>query len=704
MINGIKYKKGGRMKFILPTILLLFVACNTPVKQQQSIKKSDYVDPFMCTSGEHGHTDPAAAVPFGMVKPAPDSDPIGYSGYDFSAEKVLGFSNTRFSGVGCRGVGGNIRVLPFVLNEDTVRIPTTLKLDKSSEIASVGYYSAILENKVQVELTATRQVAFHRYTFPESDYAGFIIDLASSFVGHNYEEHRIDESGIISGKISSQNICNKGDYTLYFALSIDKEKTKITSNKSKIEIKFSTLKSEEVLIRCALSVVSVENAKANLKAQASRSFASVQKDAVNSWEKILQVVDIETPNNVLKRKFYTHLYHVTQTPFIIQDQEGEYRGSDGKLYKTKQKNHFHGWSVWDTFRTKLPLFSLLYREHYIDMMSSLGELYKQGKVDWSTPTEPFLTVRTEHAITVLLDAARKDLLNYSLQDIYPQLQKEIKNLSFETPDKILESSYDLWAMAKIAENLGYIEDANIYLAKAYEYQKVWDEKFKIMGKDADIMGGADLYQGTIWQYRWFVPFDIRGIQEKLGGKDIFEEQLDYFFNNNLFNVGNQPDIQVPFLYLYTDSPWKTQKLVHQILTEPTVNRYGSKMFEHPIIREVFLDSPEGYITDMDDDAGTMSGWYIFASMGIYPVCPGEPFYALSSPLFEKTTIHIDTKKTFVIHADGLSDKNIYIQSAMLNGKQLDRAWIKHNEIISGGELIFKMGADPNKKWGLKDQI
>ncbi len=692
------------MKLILLVISLLFAACNSQTNQQESIKKSDFVDPFMCTSGEHGHTDPAAAVPFGMVKPAPDSDPLGYSGYDFSARRVLGFSNTRFSGVGCQGVGGNLRVLPFVLTKSSQKIPISLKLDKSSEIASAGYYSVALENNVHVELTATRQVAFHKYTFPKSEYAGLVIDLASGFVGNNYEKHKIGENGIISGVISSPGICDKGNYTIYFALKVDKEGAKITSEGSKIKIEFSTLNSQEAIVHCALSVVSVQNAQANLKAQNNVSFASVKEDAADEWEKILSVVDIKTPDKVLKRKFYTSLYHVTQTPFIIQDQGGEYRGSDGKRYKTKQKNYFFGWSVWDTFRTKLPLLSLLYPEYYKDMMSSLGELYKQGKVNWSTPTEPFLTVRTEHSVTILLDALRKNLLNYSLEDIYPQMQVEMKNLSFKTPDKILESSYDLWSMAEIAKNLGHIDDAKTYLSKAYEYKKVWNRKFKVMGKDADIMGGAGLYQGTLWQYRWFVPFDIRGIQKMLGGKHVFEKQLDYFFANHLFNVGNEPDIQVPFLYVYTDAPWKTQKLVHQILTEPTINRYGSRKFKKPIVREVFLDSPKGYIADMDDDAGAMAGWYVFASMGIFPVCPGKPVFALCSPLYEKTTIDVGAGKTFVIQADGVSNKNFYIQSATLNGKKLERAWIKYDEIVSGGKLIFKMGASPNKKWGLKEQL
>ncbi|OQY00308.1 MAG: hypothetical protein B6I20_08950 [Bacteroidetes bacterium 4572_117] len=387
----VKLIKTNSTKLFLIIISFLFIACSQQINKKGNSKKSDFVDPFMCTSSEHGHTDPAAAVPFGMAKPAPDSDPLGYSGYDFSAKKVLGFSNTRFSGVGCRGVGGNIRILPFVISDDTSAIPKSLKLDKNTEKASVGYYSVSLENKVKVSLTATNQVAFHKYTFPESENAGLFIDLASSFVGHNYQEHLVDEAGIVSGKISSRNICNKGDYTLYFALSTDKKDSKIISNNSKIKIEFSAQKNEEVLVRCALSVVSAENAKTKLKKQANVPFDVVHKNAINKWEEILQVVDVETKDSVVKRMFYTHLYHATQTPFIIQDQDGQYRGSDGKLYKTKQKNHFHGWSVWDTFRTKLPLFSLFYREHYIDMMTSLSELYKQGKVDWSTPTEPYKT-------------------------------------------------------------------------------------------------------------------------------------------------------------------------------------------------------------------------------------------------------------------------------------------------------------------------
>lgn len=687
-----------RLIFLLAG-LILSVGCSQ-INNQINGKKNDLVDPFICTSGEHGHTDPAAGIPFGMAKPAPDSDPLGYSGYDFSSKKVLGFSNTRFSGVGCGGVGGNLRILPFIINKNFQKIPHSLSFDKKTEIATPGYYSVVLENNVHVELTATRQVAFHKYTFPKLSKAGLVIDLASSFVGTNYEKHSIDKNEVISGEVSSREICDKGNYLFYFALKTNCDKCKITQNGSKIKIEFSTLNNQVVVVRCALSVVSVKNAKANLKEQENRTFNSVKEDAAKAWEKILNVVDIETNDKALQRKFYTALYHVTQTPFIIQDKNGEYRGSDGKLYSTR-KNYFYGWSIWDTFRTKLPLMSILYPKYYIDMMNSLMELYKQGKVDWSTQTEPFLTVRNEHSIIILLDAFNKNLLDHSLKDIYPQMKTEINNLSFATPDKCLESSYDLWSMSEIANKLGYLEDSKSFSSKAFDYKKVWNKKFKSIGKDGDSLGGGGLYQGTLWQYRWFVPFDIKGIQKELGGKDIFEKKLDYYFANNLHNIGNEPDIQVPFLYVYTNSPWKTQKIVNKILTKKTVNRYGSSKFKNPIVREVFLDNPQGYITDMDDDAGAMAAWYIFASIGIYPVFVGEPFYVLCSPLYKKTVLHLNAGKTFVIQAEGLNKENVYIQSATLDGKLLDRAWIKHDEIMAGGKLIFKMGATPNKKWGLK---
>lgn len=534
--------------------LLLFASCTSDQKNvKEERDNARFIDPFICTADDHGQTDVAAAVPFGMVKPCPDTNPLGHSGYDYNSKEIFGFSHIRFSGMGCRGVGGNIRVLPFA-NCDT--LPQKSGYIKDSEIAKPGYYSVLLDENIKAELTATNKVAFHRYTFPVSKNSGLSVDLASSFVAHLSEQHQIDKTGILSGKVESVNVCKLAKYSFYYALYISKKAVHIEELNSKVIYRFATDEGEEINLWCALSVISAEQAKTTLKEEMNLQFSEVKEAAYSRWNDLVNIVDLETDDESVKHLFYTHLYHATQSPFLISEKDGSYRGSDGKVYENTLNTYYHGWSIWDTFRSKLPLLSLLYPNKYVELMSSLGELYKQGKVDWVTETEPFISIRTEHSIVVLLDAYRKGLLNYSLEEIYPSLIDEAENLPFKSPDNVLESSYDLWALSEIARDLGYDEDAKEYLERAMNYQSLWKEKFLHMDENSDIMHGDGLYEGTLWQYRWFVPFDITGIQELIGGKDIFESQLDYFFENELFNIGNQPDIQVPYLYAYTNSPGK----------------------------------------------------------------------------------------------------------------------------------------------------
>ncbi len=684
--------------YLLISAFVLLVSCQNS-QQQEKINNADYIDPFICTADDRGQTDVTAGVPFGMVKPCPDTDPVAHSGYDYSAPEITGFSHTRFSGVGCRGVGGNIRVLPFALN-GVDSIPTKTGYIKDTEIAKAGYYSVTLENNIKTELTGTGQVAFHRYTFPQSTKSGFSIDLASSFAGHISEEHQLDNQNMLTGKITSVNVCRLGVYSFYYALSIDKEDFNLIQDGSKLYFVFETDENELVKMNCALSAVDTESAVKKLKQAKKESFDTVVKTAYNKWNELVNVVDVQTDDESLKRLFYTHLYHATQSPFVISENDGRYRGSDDKIYENKTSPYYHGWSIWDTFRSKLPLLSFLYPEEYSIMLNSIGELYKQGKPDWATETEPFITIRTEHSMTVLLEAHRKGLLNYSLDDVYTFLQQEADSLPFKSPDNVLESSFDLWALSEIAGDLGYEEDQKKYLEMAYDYKDTWKDKFMIMDENSDIMHGDGLYEGTLWQYRWFVPFDIAGIQELLGGKEIFEEQLDYFFDNELFNIGNQPDIQVPYLYAYTNSPWKTQRLVHKLLTKPTANWYGThEKREMPEVRKIFMDSPKGYIKEMDDDAGTMSAWYVWSSMGLYPVFPGSTDLVITTPLFDKTTISLPNSQ-LIIETKNLSETNIYIQNVHFNGEEIKSCIIDFNKLVKGGHLEIELGDTPNKKWGV----
>nr|WP_299340610.1 GH92 family glycosyl hydrolase [Allomuricauda sp.] len=678
----------------------MFWACKEQIQEEAKNQNGlvGFIDPFISTADDHGQTDPAAAIPFGMVKPAPDTYPLAHSGYDYSSDEILGFSNTRFSGVGCRGTGGNIRILPLVLdNLDT--IPKTIKMEKTSEIAQAGYYKVALQNGVTCQLTATRQVSYHKYTFPKTMNAGLKIDLASSFSAFNYEKHTVLPNGMITGEIAAATVCNEGNYTFFYALSIDKDKVKIDENGSVLIYSFSTSSNEEILVHCSLSTVSVDHAMNNLKNAQAHSFENIVELAKTDWENHMQKVVVETDDLSKKRLFYTHLYHTLQTPFIIDEPNNIYRGSDGKLYKTDNRNYYHGWSIWDTFRTKMPLFSLLYPNKFKDITVSLKALYKQGKVDWATETEPFLTVRTEHAIIVLLDAHRKGLLPFSLLDVYEELKQEALGYSYRSPDQILESSYDSWALAQIASELGFDDDTNTYLNKAMDYKSIWREKFKTMDEKSDIMHGDGLYEGTLWQYRWLVPFDINGIQKMMGGKKEFENQLDRFFEEELFNIGNQPDIQVPYLYAYTESPWKTQKLVHTLLNEETNNWYGThEKWSTPITRKIFKDDPEGFVKEMDDDAGTMSSWYIWSTLGLYPIFPGSTEMALTTPQFKKITIET-TEKPLQIIAKELSEENIFIQKVFWNGAEINTSIIDFNSVAKGGTLIFELGNTPNKNWG-----
>ncbi|TKG88743.1 glycoside hydrolase family 92 protein [Puteibacter caeruleilacunae] len=671
-------------------VLCAFCACNA----QKEKSNAYHINPFICTGGDHGQTDVAAAVPFGMVKPCPDSDPINHSGYNFESDKIFGFSNTRFSGVGCKGTGGNLRIIPFV---DPINIdkPGSFKIDKSTEIAVPGYYSVQLENGIKAELTATRQIAIHRYHFPANVKQGILIDLASSFMKTLNVDFTIKDN-IILGDVKCTNVCDKGKYKFYFAIKVDGD-LMLVKKGNKVFAEFQHEEKSIIDTYVSVSTVSSENAYQTLIKE-QPEFNASRKAAFKAWAELVDVVDIETDDIEQKQLFYTHLYHVAQSPFVVQDFNGQYRGSDEKIYQLPNgEDHYFGWSVWDTFRSKHPLLSVLYPEQYTNILASMCTLYQQGKQPWATQTEPYPTIRTEHTVVLLLDGLRKGLLDFDLNEIYYSIKNEIDNqLEWHSPGHILESSYDSWAFAQIAKVLGHEEDYKHYMDIAMNYRETWNKVFMKLEDDADKMHARGIYEGTLWQYRWFVPFDIEGIQTMLGGKEVFEKQLDEFFEKELFNVGNQPDIQVPFLYNYTNSPWKSQQLVQKLLTGELNNWYGTHFKrKEPEFRKIFQTTPQGYITQMDDDAGTMSGWYLLASLGLYQTCPGESYFWVTIPLYKSCTIKLPHGKTFTMKVEGPRSENAKITELVLNGKKLNNLSIDYSDIYNGGTLVVKTCEDLN---------
>ncbi len=301
---------------------------------------------------------------------------------------------------------------------------------------------------------------------------------------------------------------------------------------------------------------------------------------------------------------------------------------------------------------------------------------------------------------VILDAYRKNLIKEPLIYYLSQFVKEADSIVLDSPDKMLEGCYDFWSVAELAKELGEKAVEEKFRTKSFSYRDMWKKKFLVMNKNSDIMHGDGLYEGTLWQYRWFVPYDIQWVENTIGSKEKMISQLDYFFEHNLFNIGNQPDIQVPFLYYFLGESSKSQELVRKLLLEPTVNYYGThKKWDEPYIGKVFRDDPEGFLKEMDDDAGTMSAWFVLASIGLFPVCVGKPDFWILPPVFNSVTINLPGNKKFIIKNIKASEKNIYINRVLLNGKTLNRSYIKYSEIMNGGLLELYLSNKPLSDWG-----
>ncbi|RIH65569.1 glycoside hydrolase family 92 protein [Mariniphaga sediminis] len=678
-------------KILIATLSILLSA-------SASFSKSvaDYVDLFICTAGDNGQLDPAACVPFGMVKLGPDTNPQNHSGYDFNAKEITGFSHNRIGGVGCNGAGGNLRFLPGIGNMNIQGTP----LKKETEKASPCYYSVEFSNNIIAELTATNQTGIHKYTYPETDEAFVIVDIGSSFaelVSSSYEPISAQEFNVT---VSAKNVCNRGQYTVHYHVWSNKKLNLAKQEGNKLYFEFETKPKKETLFYVTTSTISTGHAKAEWEnVTKNTTFEQARLSGYNQWEDLLSRIIVEGKEEY-KTLFYTHLYHIFLNPVKTENYLKEFKATDGKVYKSDHYDHYDSWSMWDNFRNKFSLYSLIIPDISSDVAYSLIDLYKYGKYPWSGNNEPVPTVRTEHTIITLLDLYQRGIDFKVDNQTYRKMAEEIETIQSHSPDQKLEQSYDFWALAKFADLTGKADDSRRYMQKSQEYKKIWKEKFLPITEKSDIMHGDGLYEGTLWQYRWHVQFDVDGIIEMIGSKEKYAEQLEFFFDNHLYNHGNQPDIHVPFMFNFGTKPWLTQKWTNKILTKSMIQYYGTHdKWPEPYRGRIYKAEPAGYFPEMDDDEGTMSGWYVLASMGFYPVLVGEPVFQLSTPIFEKITIRLPHNKKFTIEVKGLSDQNFYIDTVELNGQPFSKSNISHKDIIDGGTLTFNVSDTPNKKFG-----
>ena len=719
------------LKTIAFPILFLFVIIAGCQPNGQEYLK--LVDPFIGT-GADGNTWPAASMPFGGVQLGPDTRLNSCGGYASADSIIQGFTHTHLNGVG-EPEYRDVLLMPFI--GKTFWNPMGpgkngygSYFSHHEEKASPGYYSVFLKSSgIKAEMTATLRTGFHKYTFPQSDSARIMIDLAYPFGAEVLNIRKVSDTEIEGLRRSHGWAWDQYVYFVarfskpYSSLEIAvndtvrKELTETSGKNIKEVVGFHTKANEPVLVKVGISAVSTEGARKNLDAEiAGWDFDGTRKLAEKAWAKELSKVRIEGGTEVQRKIFYTSMYHAHLSPCTFSDVDGQYRGVDHNVHVSKKTPHYTVFSLWDTYRALHPFFTITDQKRTNEFISSLLQMYDDGG---RLPMWPLAGNYTDdmlgyHAVPVIADAYMKGIRGYDVEKAFTAMKhsaemdklglkyyKQIGFLPFdrqgESVSKTLEYCYDDWCISQVAKAMNKQEDYEVYQHRAHYWENVFDSSVGfVRGKSYDRQWLAPFdptvnsaySEGNAFQYM-YVPHDVDGLVAKFGSDQAFGVWLDTLFNLKSkrsdrgsigqYWHGNEPGQQLPYLYNYAGQAWKTQKLVNRILNE------------------LYTAEPDGIAGN--DDCGQISAWYILSSMGFYPVAPGQTFYAIGSPLFSKATIRLENGKTFVIKANSISSENIYIQSAKLNGKDYTKSYLEHNDIMNGGELVFEMGPKPNEQWG-----
>ena len=702
----------------------------------------NYVNPFIGTGG-HGHTYPGATMPFGMMQLSPDTRLDGWdgcSGYHYSDNYIYGFSHTHLSGTGVSDYG-DVLLMPtnaiHFNNGSDGELGYRASFSHDNEIAQPGYYKVHLDSTdIDVELTVSKRSGIHKYQFPSGDNQYVILDLDHRDEVLDYKIQKINDN-TISGYRHSKAWAT--DQRLYYHIEFShpiksmtyeengmpiSKNYKFQSNKAAVE--FDNPNNETVYVKVGISAVDELGAKNNLyKEIQSKTFDQVKNEAQAVWETQLEKIVIESTNTDYKTTFYTALYHTMIAPNLYQDIDGRYRGMDLEIHETKDFDYYTVFSLWDTYRAAHPLYTIIEQERTSDFINTFLAKYDEGGIMpiWDLSANYTGCMIGYHAVPVISDAYMKGIRSYDVEKAFDAMThsatrdklglKSYKEFGFipveeesESVSKTLEYAYDDWTIAQMAKAMGKDEDYKTYSERAQYYKNIFDPESKFMrGRFRNTwFAPFDPYEvnfnyteANSWQYSFYVPQDITGFMNLLGGKEQLEAQLDELFiakaetsGRNQADItgligqyahGNEPSHHMAYLYNFAGKPHKTMEKVHQILTE------------------LYKNEPDGI--SGNEDCGQMSAWYVFSSMGFYPVTPGSNEYIIGTPLFDKVTINIENSKQFTIAANNLSDSNKYIEYAYLNGEQLDKTFITHEDIINGGTLEFQMTDNPSV-WGSRD--
>jgi len=610
----------------------------------------------------------------------------------------------------------------------------------SRESASAGFYAVHLNDyDIYVALTATERVGFHKYLFPKSKDAHILIDLKESITSEKILESEVNivNDSVIEGYRRTRGWAR--DHYLYFyakfskpfkSFGIDnndtlykKERT-AKGNKLKAWVDYETHAGDIVYVKVGISPVDIAGAKNNLETEIPDwDFDAVKNEAREKWANQMKKFDVGGGTKAQKEVFYTALYHTMIAPNIYSDVDGRYRGHDLNIHQDNTFTMYTVFSLWDTFRTLHPLFNIIERERTVDLIKSMLDMYKcDGLLPvWELAANETNCMIGYHSVPVIVDAYKKGIRGFDAELALEAMQQTANADQFglkwyrkkgyipadkegESVSRTLEYAYDDWCIAEFADMLGNKNVKDEFMRRAQSYKNIFDPatgffRGKINGSFVQPFDPSEvnfmLTEANTWQYNFFVPQDISTQIDLLGGDKAYENKLDSLFYSKTkltgrdqsditgligqYAHGNEPSHNMAYLYNYVGKPWKSQKIVRQIMDD------------------LYTNKPDGL--SGNEDCGQMSAWFVMSVMGFYPVTPGSDVYVLGTPYFDSLTVHLENGKTFEVKAKNLSKENFYLQAIRYNGKPWSKSYITNDMIMSGGVLEFVMGNAPNKKFG-----
>ena len=679
------------------------------------------VNPRIGTGG-HGHVFVGANVPFGMIQLGPNEHTRGWdwcSGYHESDSVIIGFGHMHLSGTGI-GELGDVAFLP-VLDEEQREV----LFSHRAERVRPGYYSVMLDNHVHVELTATERAGMHRYTLPADAKNGFMVLNLNQGIGWDKMSQcgmKVESATLVTGFRYSTGWAK--DQKVFFAAEFSRSVKQVQQEGDSLSVFSFDNNGSPLLLRVGLSAVSVEGAKANLRAEMNHwNFASLVADADRKWEEQLQKMHISGGTPAEQSVFYTAMYHTMIAPSVFCDVDGRYRGADGQAYQGDFTN-YTTFSLWDSYRAAHPLMTLIHPERQKDIAQTMLHICdQQGKLPvWHLMGNETDCMVGNPGSIALADLVMKGYLTdykAALEALKKSDMREERGLgllakygyipcdldpTYETVAKGLEYAIADGAAAVVAKRYGTKSDYKYFYDRSQSYRRYFDRKTGFMrgvtskGQFREpfnpfhaVHQHDDYTEGNAWQYTWLVSHDVHGLIGLFGGEKPFLQKLDSLFvaEGDLgegaspdisgligqYAHGNEPSHHIIYMYNYAGQPWKAAPLLRKVFSE--MYRDG-------------LDGLSG-----NEDVGQMSAWYVLSSMGLYQVEPAGGRYIIGSPLFDSVEMNVGNGRTFKVTARNNSAENIYVQSAKLNGKKYTKSYVDFKDIVCGGELELVMGSQPS---------